>query len=125
MYIIMYHDVFSCMYHWLLKIIGLFCKRALLKRRYSAKETYNLKELANCSMYVSPPLWGMCLFGSLNTHLCPSTHMCVHRHDILRTRRDTDVNKRTFYVCMEGLYVTCVLVSIEGLYLTCVCVRVY
>jgi len=24
------------------KIIGLFCKRDLLKRRYSAKETYNL-----------------------------------------------------------------------------------
>ena len=24
------------------KTIGLFCKRALLKRRYSAKETYNL-----------------------------------------------------------------------------------
>ena len=28
----------------LLKIIGLFCKRALWKRRYSAKETYNIKE---------------------------------------------------------------------------------
>ena len=24
------------------KILGLFCKRALIKRRYSAKETYNL-----------------------------------------------------------------------------------
>ena len=28
----------------LLKIIGLFCKRALLKRRYSAKETYDFEE---------------------------------------------------------------------------------
>jgi len=28
----------------LLKIIGLFCKRALQKRRYSAKETYHFKE---------------------------------------------------------------------------------
>jgi len=28
----------------LLKIIGLFCKRALLKRLYSAKESYNFKE---------------------------------------------------------------------------------
>ena len=28
----------------LLKIVVLFCKRALQKRRYSAKETYNLKE---------------------------------------------------------------------------------
>jgi len=33
----------------LLKIIGLFCKRALKKRRYSAKETYNLKEPTNRS----------------------------------------------------------------------------
>jgi len=29
----------------LLKIIGIFCKRALEKRLYSAKETYNFKEL--------------------------------------------------------------------------------
>ena len=28
----------------LLKIIGLFCKRALSKRRYSANETYNFEE---------------------------------------------------------------------------------
>ena len=33
----------------LLKMIGLFCKRALYKRRYSAKETYNLKEHTNQS----------------------------------------------------------------------------
>jgi len=32
-----------------LKMIGLFCKRALQKRRYSAKETYNLKEPINRS----------------------------------------------------------------------------
>ena len=33
----------------LLNIIGLFCKRALWKRRYSAKETYNFKEPTNHS----------------------------------------------------------------------------
>jgi len=33
----------------LLKIIGHFCKRALQKRRYSAKETYNFKEPTNRS----------------------------------------------------------------------------
>ena len=33
----------------LLQIIGLFCKRALLKRQYSAKETYNFKEPINRS----------------------------------------------------------------------------
>jgi len=33
----------------LLKIIGLFCKRALYKRPYAAKETYNYKEPTNRS----------------------------------------------------------------------------
>ena len=33
----------------LLKIIGLFCKRALLKRRYSANETYHFWEPTNRS----------------------------------------------------------------------------
>ena len=33
----------------LLKIIGLFCKRALYKRLYSAKETYHFEEPANRS----------------------------------------------------------------------------
>jgi len=31
----------------LLEIIGLFCKRAILKRLYSAKETYNFEEPTN------------------------------------------------------------------------------
>jgi len=33
----------------LLKMIGLFCKRAQEKRRYSAKETYDCKEPTNRS----------------------------------------------------------------------------
>ena len=33
----------------LLKLTGLFCKRALQKRLYSAKETYNFKEPTNRS----------------------------------------------------------------------------
>jgi len=33
----------------LFRIIGLFCKRALQKRLYSAKKTYNFKELTNHS----------------------------------------------------------------------------
>ena len=37
----------------LLKIIGLFCKRALYKRLYSAKETYNVKEPTNGSHPIS------------------------------------------------------------------------
>jgi len=37
----------------LLQIIGLFCKRALQKRRYSTKETYNFKEPTNRSHPIS------------------------------------------------------------------------
>jgi len=33
----------------LLKIIGLFCKRSLYKKWYSAKETYNFEEPTNRS----------------------------------------------------------------------------
>ena len=43
----------------LLKIIGLFCKRALQKRQYSAKETYNFKAPTNRSHTIS-----MCTFSS-------------------------------------------------------------
>jgi len=40
------------------KIIGLFCKRALQKRRYSAKETYNLIDPTDCSHpIVRFPVW--------------------------------------------------------------------
>ena len=40
----------------LLKIIGLLCKRALWKRRYSAKETYNFKEPNNRSHPIAKTL---------------------------------------------------------------------
>ena len=39
----------------LLKMIGLFCKRALQKRLYSAKETYSFKEPTKCDIEV----WGV------------------------------------------------------------------
>ena len=37
----------------LLQSLGLFCKRGLQKRRYSAKDTYDFKEPTNCSH----PMW--------------------------------------------------------------------
>ena len=44
------------------KITGLFCKRALLKRRYSAKETYNLIDPTDRSHPISDftisVIWG-------------------------------------------------------------------
>ena len=39
------------------KIIGLFCKRAIQKRRYSAKDTYNFKEPTNRSHPIADTLW--------------------------------------------------------------------
>jgi len=49
----------------LLKIIGLFCKRALYKRQYSAKETCHFKEPTNrshpiCKKFSKPLLLHMC-----------------------------------------------------------------
>jgi len=49
----------------LLKIIGLFCKRALQKKWYSAKETYNFKEPTNRSH----PIYDM-------TSVMHSVHLC-------------------------------------------------
>jgi len=41
----------------LLKITGLFCKRALWKRRFSAKETYDFKEPTNRSHPIGSRIW--------------------------------------------------------------------
>ena len=49
----------------LLQIIGLFCKRALQKRLYSAKETYNFKEPANDK---PPHIWGGLVAGGCVSH---------------------------------------------------------
>ena len=38
-----------------LKITGFFCKRALVKRRYFATETYNLKEPTHGSHHIDVP----------------------------------------------------------------------
>jgi len=43
------HTLWGATLSWLLNIIGLFCKRALQKRLYSAKETYNFEEPTNRS----------------------------------------------------------------------------
>ena len=40
----------------LLQNLCLFCKSALYKRRYSAKETYNFKEPTNCNHPIVAPL---------------------------------------------------------------------
>ena len=59
MYICIHNDVKTYKYGVAtisrrLKIIGLFCKRAICKRQYLAKETCNSKEPTNRSQ----PIWG-------------------------------------------------------------------
>jgi len=47
------------------RIIGLFCKRDLLKRRYSAKETYNFIDPTDRSL----PIHDMYCFLYLHTYM--------------------------------------------------------
>ena len=70
----------------LLKITGLFCKRALSKGLYSAKETYDFKEPTNCS---HPIYLSTCLrttystpTNTLYTALCIFTYLraCMHSY---------------------------------------------
>jgi len=61
----------------LLKIIGLFCKRALSKRRYSAKKTYILRSLLCVCVYARVRscacVW-VCVLRARSLCVC----MCVH-----------------------------------------------
>jgi len=55
------------------KIIGLFCKRALSKRRYSAKETYDFIDCTECSH----PIWCYVPIAHISS-TCPYIqHTCV------------------------------------------------
>jgi len=72
----------------LLQIIGLFCKRALLKRLHSTKETYDFRELTNRSH----PIWHVptsrqlpdvccCRYASsMCVHMCVCVCACVHTY---------------------------------------------
>jgi len=67
----------------LLKITGLFCKRALSKRRCFAKETYNLKEPTNRSHPISVSLvtyqWDTPDYTAANMHLWRKTYHTYER----------------------------------------------
>ena len=67
----------------LLKMIGLFYKRALSKRRYSAKETYNFKEPINrshpivcCDLQGSVGRSSACVLAI--SHMCFRTYVFSH-----------------------------------------------
>ena len=65
------------------KIIGLFCKRALLKRRYSAKETYN---------FICPTDRSHPIVAAYDVR--PHTHTDTHAHRHTDTHAHTRVRVR-------------------------------
>jgi len=72
----------------LLKIIGLFCKRALLKRLYSAKETQDFKEPTNRSHPIRVP--HVCV-SSCASASCVCFYMCVCLPTLCVRERYVDV----------------------------------
>jgi len=98
----------------LLKIISLFCKRALQKRQYSAKETCNFKEPTNRShLIASGPTraqaseWRILLLFALarvythdtrthtNTHAHTHTHTHTHSHTHTQTHTHAHTHTHT------------------------------
>jgi len=73
----------------LIQIIVLFCERALWKRRYSAKETYNFKEPTNRSHpIIHRACTSMCrslrsarwLYTHVHMYICTHIRICTYTH---------------------------------------------
>ena len=93
----------------LLKIIGLFCKRDLLKRRYSTKEPYNFKEPTNRShpIHLYSSAWHI-----VKTHT--PTLSLSHTHSWSQSHFDTDITR--WYVWHDSLPPTQVVVETRSLW---------
>jgi len=80
----------------LLKIIGLFCKRALLKRRYSAKETWNFKEPTNRShlIHMKRRIHSIYMKRRIHETKCFTLHLHAYiwRDQYNRTNGSQDTN---------------------------------
>jgi len=66
---------------WLSKIVGLCCKRALSKRRYSAQETYNFKESHQrvISVMMHPHVWHDFIYMTVLVGMWHISLVCVTR----------------------------------------------
>jgi len=63
----------------LLEFIGLFCKKALYKRLYSTKETYNLRSLLIVATpYLRPQLHGTWIHVYTHTYQYIESGMCAY-----------------------------------------------
>jgi len=76
----------------LLKIIGLFCKRALQTRRYSAKETHNCKEPTNRSHPLHHMSMRIISHVSVNHRELFRISILIISHVIVNHRYDSHVN---------------------------------
>ena len=96
----------------LLKIIGLFCERALWKRLYSAKETWTFKEPTNRS---HPIAWSLLV---LYVYLCMYTYLSIYLYKYY-------IYVFFYYLHKTGQRLTrwqCSLVTID---ITCIFTYVY
>jgi len=84
----------------LLKLIGLFCKRALWKRLYSTKETYNLIDPTNWSHPIS--------LIHIHTFSCMCLYTCLYT-----------------CMCLQYISQTCVYMYIYTRVYSCVCLYIY
>jgi len=71
------------------KIISFFCKRALSKRRDSAKETYNCKEPTNRRHPIAACRSALHAPAHMHPHTCTRTHAPAHMHPHPCTRTHT------------------------------------
>ena len=75
-------------------MIGLFCKRALKKRRYSAKETYHFKEPTNRS---HPIRLRTVAINTLQHTATPLQHTATH----CKTLQRICLPQKSFYICLR------------------------
>jgi len=87
----------------LLKILGLFCNRALLKRLYSAKETYYFKEPTDCSHPIAT-----CLYTHIHTYIHTHTytyiHTYIHTHIHHKHILNAYMHTYIYYICRDIIW---------------------
>jgi len=110
----------------LLKIIGLFCKRALQKRRYSAKETSNFKEPTNRSHPI-PRI--VCVYACTRTIQGRYFYLIIRNvvAGVGENRSRTPYIVWVYALRCQVLcaYSCCVCVCIVCVFVLCVCMCVY
>ena len=83
---------YNCMLTMGWHIIGLFCKRALQKRLYSAKETYNLKE---------PTSRRHLIRDTTHVYRTRLIHTCHDSHSFTSTQVSTIMPSPPFYLLLR------------------------